>query len=514
MILISRAIWPRALPLSKVPPPLPYEPSLKAIIAAVLPAGAQVLAGDAALRRRVSWPLLARATGLGQIEGDELILVPQDRLDAVLPFAGDLSSAGVAALVVAGERRQIETAAGDGQDVPIIVVSPGTDMRKLGSEIERFMARRRRELFALDRELHHTLVDAALAGTSAEALLAVAQRRAGRPVAVDRDGEIITAMHSEVRVPQDVLVRARIATRQEPGGAVEVPGPPPSLALPITTGKERRGIALLLRSDEGDPDEDEALLAAVASACAIVLTREPPLNLSPLSEVLASNTGALAGAEAGAGWTALAVEDSTSTFRQVATAVRAELEARSLSSLMARDGDIVIVLTQAGPAFPWEAAFRSIRLRLASPATRAGLGRFHDGADGISLTADEAIQAVRWSTPTSLTPYDQVELAVLLSSNRRWAAFAEARLGPLLAGGEDSKELLKTLEGYLACGRNAKAAAQSLQVHRNTLLYRLRRIEERLGVDLDDPETLFALDLATRALTAHTARLSQTGGSG
>jgi DNA-binding PucR family transcriptional regulator len=59
-------------------------------------------------------------------------------------------------------------------------------------------------------------------------------------------------------------------------------------------------------------------------------------------------------------------------------------------------------------------------------------------------------------------------------------------------------DLLHTLRGYLLAGRNARAAAEALQIHRNTLPYRLRRIEEVLGVDLTDADDLFTLELAIR----------------
>jgi purine catabolism regulator len=70
----------------------------------------------------------------------------------------------------------------------------------------------------------------------------------------------------------------------------------------------------------------------------------------------------------------------------------------------------------------------------------------------------------------------------------------------------DERELLHSLRAYLACGRNAKAAARKLQVHRNTLQYRLRRIETLLDRSLDDPDVLFLLELACRILDAQENR--------
>jgi purine catabolism regulator len=48
-------------------------------------------------------------------------------------------------------------------------------------------------------------------------------------------------------------------------------------------------------------------------------------------------------------------------------------------------------------------------------------------------------------------------------------------------------ELLHTLEVFLECDGNGVRAAARLYIHRHTLKYRLSRVEEICGVDLDDP---------------------------
>ena len=60
-------------------------------------------------------------------------------------------------------------------------------------------------------------------------------------------------------------------------------------------------------------------------------------------------------------------------------------------------------------------------------------------------------------------------------------------------------ELLKTLEAFFANLGNLARAAEALHVHRNTLLYRLERITEISGLNLDDSEERLALWLALKA---------------
>ena len=56
-----------------------------------------------------------------------------------------------------------------------------------------------------------------------------------------------------------------------------------------------------------------------------------------------------------------------------------------------------------------------------------------------------------------------------------------------------------TLEALVAEGWNLRAAARSLHVHVNTLLYRVARIEELVGRRLDDMDVRSALGVALTA---------------
>lgn len=64
----------------------------------------------------------------------------------------------------------------------------------------------------------------------------------------------------------------------------------------------------------------------------------------------------------------------------------------------------------------------------------------------------------------------------------------------LAAGGE----LVRSIAAYLDAAGDVGRAARRLVLHPNTLRYRLRRVRERFGVDLDDPDTRLLLTLAVR----------------
>ncbi|MGC5037900.1 PucR family transcriptional regulator [Streptomyces sp. DT190] len=78
---------------------------------------------------------------------------------------------------------------------------------------------------------------------------------------------------------------------------------------------------------------------------------------------------------------------------------------------------------------------------------------------------------------------------------------------PLLA--PVHRELARTAEVYLDCAGQAARAAAELGIHRQTLYYRLSRIEKLTGLDLDDGEDRLLLHMALKG-----ARLSPGGFSG
>ena len=55
---------------------------------------------------------------------------------------------------------------------------------------------------------------------------------------------------------------------------------------------------------------------------------------------------------------------------------------------------------------------------------------------------------------------------------------------------------MKTLEAFFACHGNLSQTAEMLIVHRNTLLYRMNRINDIAQVDMNRPETRLALHFA------------------
>ncbi|HKV86921.1 MAG TPA: helix-turn-helix domain-containing protein [Candidatus Dormibacteraeota bacterium] len=137
----------------------------------------------------------------------------------------------------------------------------------------------------------------------------------------------------------------------------------------------------------------------------------------------------------------------------------------------------------------------------AKARVRAGIGGYHPGLRGISrsyLEAQQAIEAGRKLRPEAIAHgHDEVIPHLVLAQNpllaERFVAHTLGRLTDPSVRNRD--QLIETLEAYLRRG-SVKDAAAELKLHRHSVLYRLDRLRELLGGDLDSPPARLRLQLA------------------
>jgi PucR-like helix-turn-helix protein len=139
------------------------------------------------------------------------------------------------------------------------------------------------------------------------------------------------------------------------------------------------------------------------------------------------------------------------------------------------------------------------------------------------LTVAGSSAAVGQSAAASLTTLDeashQAELSLRIARSRiargsaaaAWPALGADRLVAQLPGGvrrdlpeslaqliREDPALTETLAAFLDAGGDVKATAAALSLHRSGLYYRLRRIQEITGLDLDDGDDRLLAHLAIR----------------
>ena len=104
--------------------------------------------------------------------------------------------------------------------------------------------------------------------------------------------------------------------------------------------------------------------------------------------------------------------------------------------------------------------------------------------------------------PGGVTAFDELGIYRLLAAGDGAEAehFVREWLGVLLDyDAANHTELVPTLWRYYECGGNYDHTAQALVIHRSTLRYRLRRIRQLTGHDLNAVDSRLNLHVATRA---------------
>ncbi len=171
--------------------------------------------------------------------------------------------------------------------------------------------------------------------------------------------------------------------------------------------------------------------------------------------------------------------------------------------LVSRQADAVHVLLPAEPAPELEQLVETLAVRV-DATLRGGSGSAVSPGDiGRSLReARYALQVCRLEGWTAAGFEDLGTYRLLLSMADPGAlrAFADSILGPLDVYDRDQHgDLIPSLQGFLQHNSRWETAAAELEVHRHTLRYRMRKVEELTGRDLSSSFDRMELWLALRA---------------
>ncbi|MDX6671204.1 MAG: hypothetical protein QOI91_1567 [Solirubrobacteraceae bacterium] len=165
-------------------------------------------------------------------------------------------------------------------------------------------------------------------------------------------------------------------------------------------------------------------------------------------------------------------------------------------------GHVVVWIPAGAPGWAErddERLAATCRRLIERPAIEAvGVGASGTGPISWRSSAEQAIRALelgpRLSGDAHIHRYHDVALYDLAIRTPELADF----LRSMIERTAPDPDLLHTLTEYFRAGRHAKAASAALQVHPNTLSYRLRRAEKVLGGTLDDHEWALKLQLALK----------------
>lgn len=190
--------------------------------------------------------------------------------------------------------------------------------------------------------------------------------------------------------------------------------------------------------------------------------------------------------------------------------VRRVIDERGGAALLRQQGERMVAFVPALGDDAEPAAYESLRRAVSHGLDGVdmslGVGRPYAGVNGLAASyreAEEALAIGQSLLGGGRTSYfgdlGIRRLLFPLRDSPELRAFYDEYLGALESYDErHGTELIRTLEGFFAHHGNHVRAAEALHLHRNTLLYRLARIQSIAGLDLDDAEVRLAVQVALR----------------
>lgn len=479
-----------------------------------LPRGTALAGGQAGLCQPVEWVSSLRATFplFGNLEKGYLALARLDVARQVdprltVPYLLDqLHRAGVAALLVDEPVKPEASARADALSLPLFVLPPGADQHEVERDILRALVDHEGQLARREMESRQSLQQTMSRGGIAAVLQAVAERAGGEALLTDRAGNPVG------RGGPAVAESARETTF-----AVSVAG-------------RFLGNLVLRLPDKACMPLDSIYTRQAAEVCGIEMLQslarketEDRLGADLVEQMLdeEQREEALASRLARLGY------DLSPDRRHVVVALGvgsghrledAEHAARDLAWAAQRDGATALTTvyrehTVAFCSVPAAVPDRRVRAWLQEALTTStgehcsvGVSRVVRDVAGLRAAVSQALDANalgrRIEGRASPYFYEELGLYRLLAGLRardELKRFYEETVGPLARyDATHGTELVHTLECFFAQNANASSTSRALYIHRNTLTYRLQRIIEITGLDLDDAEARLALQLALK----------------
>ncbi|MGA3057417.1 MAG: helix-turn-helix domain-containing protein [Candidatus Limnocylindrales bacterium] len=530
--------------------------SLEDVWKTVFPAARPVapLTAEAAARE-IAWVrvLKARIPAFDSLDPDDFAVIPATALAVVAPdrtetesLVADFQRARVTALLVieADEPEAVSAAAAlavAASEAGLSAFSlAGSDPFAIERSIIGYLVNKRAELDRQAGRLEAILEHVALQGGGLEPLVATVAAFLGRAVALEGRRGTALAIHAPADTPAAAAAVAeylaqprRVALRVPlpgapgpgkapppaplptplPGAPLPTPLPGAPLAAPLASGASTPlpGAApaasgsLALLGDSPATELERVATRRVAGFLALELARDTAVKRAQDAAQRADPLPpdgppwVVLVARQAVGPDAETIEHREETRRELRLlasprrlTLRGDADSLELRAILATDD-----------ADPWGLALAG---RIAGFLGRCvAVSRPFDEPGSRALSEAEAratLESVeRLPEPPPVVRADRLAAYRLLGSVRAMAdgqELARAMLAPILVGSPSAqRERLTTLRAILDHPGLVEAAA-ALDLHRNTVAYRIHRIEELTGWDLSDPDLRLPLAIAAR----------------
>jgi len=486
--------------------------------------------------RKVRWVVMA-GSGIDPAPGD-LVLCSD------MPTRAKLATweqGGVIAIAVSGGAK------GSAKDsVPVIGLPADASLRNIQQSALEFIVNRQSYLINRGVEIYQTLARLSVEGAGLQSLAKAMSELSGQTILVQDKRlqplaeavapalaaawpEALAALGSWSQLPDSLRDRRQAAAM---GGWRDqtLPNGLSRLVCPIIAKGMARGYLSVI-GKAGELDAlDQLVVEHGAAACALEMAKAKAVSDAEkrahgdfVDAVLVGNVSLdellrwakrinydVEPPHAALVWKWGTNRSDTPSLRRLETILNQSVAKTGVNALVRpRDSEVVVFCAVADGRRPDSA------LKLAAEVQRAASEEYpqHPAYGGVGRTASElsdwkdsyreAMQSLtmasrlREPAPLFFGDLSVYRLLFQLEGSPELESFCREVLGPLMDY-EGSGDLLETLDAFCDRLGNLSQTAEKLFIHRNSLLYRMERIQQLAGIDMNNPDTRLAVHLALK----------------
>ena len=532
-----------------------HDISVEEIRKLALPLSTHILSGESLLDRAVSWTTVihpeddVRSRG---VQKRELILVaPVSNPRRALADAELIqwcAKVDAAAVIFCAPVTPAALAVAKSVNLPVLSLSSHSRVREVERTVISLLVNRKVQIERRGTQIYRQLTQISMRNEGMDELVGAMARLTKKAVVihdkrlqpishkiqaefVDIWDDIEFFLKKDDALPVELQDRHRVADVDPPVlmQALPISGVARLVAPVIAVNVGRGYLSIIGR--ESDLDEiDQLVCEHGAAACALEMAKQKAVNetekrlrgtfldrllLGDVSQQEAARQGERFNHDMTRTHIAFVLAwrgDNAPSLRRLETTVNAIVAGRDCKALVwtrRKEGEVVVFHATdfADPidhSLALSTAFsQEIKRQYPGRRVAIGLGAVARDIKGWRSSYRDAVQAMELAerlqtdAPLFIGDLGVFQLILGLTDRDKLGDFCEDTLGKLLEyDSRQNADLIKTLEAFFNCHGNLSQTAESLIVHRNTLLYRMNRISDIAGIDLNRPETRLSLHLA------------------
>jgi PucR family transcriptional regulator, purine catabolism regulatory protein len=512
-----------------------------------LPLGTNVVAGSQSLTRTVRWVLSAAVDSpLPYLEGGELVCLMPGKTDPANAIRA-CAEANVAAVITFNALTPLAIAVADAANMPVLQTPTNARIRDIERAVISLLMDQHDHIERRSIQIYEQLVQLAsenaelskivheLARYMNKAVVLQDKRLRIQEVALPPQlagnwDDIADMLMDSNLLPNSLRDRHRLAKQTSPAviQPVNIDGLS-RLITPIVNKDIGRGYLSFIAPTDSFDEIDTIVIDHGAVVCALEMARAKAMSemekklrgdfldslmLGTVSESEAMAEGDRFGHDMTVPHIAIVVVwvgEKHPSVRRLETLVNGLVGRQNNILLRLRENEVRLFYA-CDTSSPVQAA-RELAEEIRSDARReypdakiaVGIGSVAAKINNWRTSYREASQAAdiarRLQSESAMYVGDLGIYTFLAHPNYRddLRALRDSTIGNLIQYEERQRaDLLLTLEAFFQCHGNHTQTAELLSVHRNTLFYRMNRIAEITGLDLNQPDVRLAVHLALK----------------